>query len=276
MTNYKIVLSYDGTDYHGWQRQPDKPTIQGTVEDALERIGRKKAALTGAGRTDAGVHALGQAASFRIDKEMPEAELFKALNALLPDDIRVVSLERVPAEFHARRDAKGKIYQYRIWTSPGISPFAVRYVLHWLYPLHVKRMRDAAALFAREGDFTGFSSAAGPPGLARGSASAVLACDYDSRASGEPQARPLTNRVLTPVRSVVRSELRRKGDELIYTIEARGFLRYMVRTIVGTLLEVGRGRVPPAAVDEIFRAKRRTLASPTAPAKGLCLVKVIY
>ena len=242
MTNYKIVLSYDGTDYFGWQRQPDKPTIQGTVEDALERIVRKKAALTGAGRTDAGVHALGQAASFRIDKEMPDAELFKALNALLPDDIRVLSLERVPAEFHARRDAKGKIYQYRIWTSPWISPFAVRYVLHWPYPFHVKRMRDTAALFAREGDFTGFSS----------------------------------NRLLTPVRSVVRSELRRKGDELIYTIEARGFLRYMVRTIVGTMLEVGRGRVPPAAVDEIFRAKRRTLASPTAPAKGLCLVKVIY
>jgi tRNA pseudouridine38-40 synthase len=242
MISYKIVLSYDGTDYYGWQRQPDKPTIQGTVEETLERIVGKKAALTGAGRTDAGVHALGQTAGFRIDTKMPDGELFKALNALLPDDIRIVSLERIPAEFHARRDAKGKIYQYRIWTSPGISPFAVRYTLHWPYPLNIKRMRDAAAMFAREGDFTGFSS----------------------------------NRILPPVRSVVRSEIRKKGDELIYTIEARGFLRYMVRTIVGTLLEVGRGRVPADAIDEIFRTKARTLASPTAPAKGLCLLKVIY
>ena len=242
MTNFKIVLSYDGTDYHGWQRQPVKRTVQGLVEDTLERIVQRKVALTGAGRTDAGVHALGQAANFRIDKEMPEVELFKAMNALLPDDIRIVSLEKAAAEFHARRDAKAKIYQYRIWTSPEISPFAVRYVLHWPYPLNVARMRDAAAMFAREGDFSGFSS----------------------------------NRILPPVRSVVRSEIRKKGDELIYTIEARGFLRYMVRTIVGTLLEVGRGRVPADAIDQVFRDKKRTLASPTAPAKGLFLVRVIY
>jgi tRNA pseudouridine38-40 synthase len=242
MTSYRIVLSYDGTDYSGWQRQPDKPTVQGRVEDAIERIVGKKTAVAGAGRTDAGVHALGQTAGFRIDTKLPDSELFKALNAILPDDIRIASLERVPAEFHPRRDAVGKIYQYRIWTSPAISPFAVRYALHWPYPLNVKKMRDAAAMFAREGDFTGFSS----------------------------------NRIQPPVRSVVRSEIRKKGDELIYTIEARGFLRYMVRTIVGTLLEVGRGKVPAETIEEIFRTKARTLASPTAPAKGLCLVKVIY
>jgi len=242
MTGYKIVLSYDGTDYCGWQIQPRKRTIQGEVEAALARIFQKSVAVTGSGRTDAGVHALGQAASFRIDREKPEIEIFKALNALLPDDIRVASLEKVPAAFHARRDAKGKIYQYRIWTAREISPFAMRYVLHWPYPLNVSRMRAAAALFAREGDFTGFSS----------------------------------NRILPPVRSVVRSELRKKGDELIYTVEARGFLRYMVRTLVGTLLEVGRERIPVAAIEEIFEDKKRTLASPTAPAKGLCLVKVIY
>jgi tRNA pseudouridine38-40 synthase len=242
MTNTRIVLSYDGTDYCGWQRQPGKRTIQGEIEAALARIFQKSIALTGAGRTDAGVHALGQAANFKVDRDMPEAELFKALNALLPDDIRVVSLDRVPAGFNARRDAKGKIYQYRIWTSRAVSPFAVRYVLYWPYPLNVSRMRAAAALFAREGDFTGFSS----------------------------------NRDLPPVRSVVRSELRKKGEELVYTVEARGFLRYMVRTMVGTLLEVGRGRIPAAAIEEIFKDKKRTLASPTAPAKGLCLVKVIY
>jgi tRNA pseudouridine38-40 synthase len=239
---YRLVLSYDGTDYCGWQRQPRKRTIQGEIEAALARIFQKSVAVTGAGRTDAGVHALGQAASFKVDRDMPEAELFKALNALLPDDIRAVSLVRVPAGFNARRDAEGKIYQYRIWTSRAVSPFAVRYVLHWPYPLNVSRMRAAAALFAREGDFTGFSS----------------------------------NRVLPPVRSVVRSELSKRGDEIIYTVEARGFLRYMVRTMVGTLLEVGRGRIPVTAIEEIFRDKKRTLASPTAPAKGLCLVKVIY
>jgi len=242
VTNTRIVLSYDGTDYCGWQRQPGKRTIQGEVEAALARIFQKSVALAGAGRTDAGVHALGQAANFKVDRDMPEAELFKALNALLPDDIRVVSLDKVPAGFNARRDAKGKIYQYRIWTSPAISPFAARYVLHWPYPLNVRRMRTAAALFAREGDFTGFSS----------------------------------NRILPPVRSVTRSDLRKKGDELVYTVEARGFLRYMVRTMVGTLLEVGRGRIPVSAIDEIFEGRKRTLASPTAPAKGLCLVKVIY
>ena len=239
---YKIVLSYDGTDYCGWQRQARHRTIQGEVEAALARIFQKKVAVTGAGRTDAGVHALGQTASFRTDRDMAEADLAKALNALLPDDIRVVELARVPASFHARRDAKGKIYQYRICTSPVISPFALRYALHWPYPLDVGRMRAAAALFAREADFSGFSS----------------------------------NRTLPPVRSVVRSELRKRGDELVYTVEARGFLRYMVRTLVGTLLEVGRGRIPVAAIEDIFKDKKRTLASPTAPAKGLCLVKVIY
>jgi tRNA pseudouridine38-40 synthase len=242
MIGYKIVLSYDGTDYCGWQRQPRKRTIQGEVEAALARIFQKRVTVEGSGRTDAGVHALGQAASFRVDREKPEAELFKALNALLPDDIRVTELARVPASFHARRDAKSKIYQYRIITSRGISPFDVRYALHWPYPLNASRMRAAAALFAREGDFSGFSS----------------------------------NRVLPPVRSVVRSEIRKKGDEIVYTVEARGFLRYMVRTMVGTLLEVGRGRIPVAAIEEIFRDKKRTLASPTAPAKGLNLVKVIY
>jgi tRNA pseudouridine38-40 synthase len=145
-------------------------------------------------------------------------------------------------DFHARRDAKGKIYQYRIWRAPEISPFICRYVLHWPYPLDIRLMRDAARLFQRTGDYSGFSS----------------------------------NRLLPPVRNVVRSELHKKGDELVYTIEAGGFLRYMVRTIVGTILEVGRGKVPLEKIERIFHDKERTLSSPTAPAKGLCLLKVIY
>ncbi|MBN1939680.1 MAG: tRNA pseudouridine(38-40) synthase TruA [Candidatus Aminicenantes bacterium] len=242
MANYKIILSYDGTDYFGWQRQPKGRTIQGTLEETLTRLAGTKVDVAGAGRTDAGVHALGQAASFKAEFRLGDAELFKALNGILPPDIRVLTLERVPAGFHARRDARGKIYQYRIVTGKAISPFDVRYALHWPYPLNVGKMRTAAGLFAREADFSGFSS----------------------------------NKELSPVRRIVRSELRKHGDELIFTIEASGFLRYMVRTIVGTLLEAGRGKIGPEDIERVFRTKTRTLANPTAPAKGLCLIKVFY
>jgi tRNA pseudouridine38-40 synthase len=242
MQNYLMVLSYDGTDYHGWQRQPKKRTIQGSLEEALARIAQKKVTVIGAGRTDAGVHALGQAANFKAALRLSEEELKKALNAILPDDIRVVVLKIAAMDFHARRDARAKVYQYRIFHGPEINPFVLRYVLHWPYPLNLARMRKAARLFHRKGDFSGFSS----------------------------------NRLLYPVREVTRSEIKKTGNEIIYTIEASGFLRYMVRTIVGTIIEVGRGRVSLQQIEDIFREKKRTLSSPTAPAKGLCLMKVIY
>ena len=229
-------------DYHGWQRQPKKKTIQGTLEDALAKIAQKKVAVVGAGRTDAGVHARGQVAHFKAVVRLDVETLKKALNAILPEDIRVVKLEMAAMDFHARRDAKAKVYEYRIFHGPEINPFVVRYVLHWPYPLNLARMRKAARLFRRQGDFSGFSS----------------------------------NRLLYPVRKVTRSEIKKRGNEIIYTIEASGFLRYMVRTIVGTLLEVGRGRVSLEQIEDIFREKQRTLSSPTAPAKGLCLIKVIY
>lgn len=242
MQNYFIVLSYDGTDYHGWQVQPGKPTVQGALVEALERLAGTKVGIIGAGRTDAGVHALGQAASFRAALTLTDGELFRALNAILPPDIRIGEIRRVPASFHALRDAKSKIYRYRICLARQMSPFDLRYALHWPYPLDVRRMRRAAAAFVREADFSSFSS----------------------------------NRERHPVRAVVRSELRRRGDEIVYTIEAGGFLRSMVRAVVGTLLEVGRGRLEPEAIDGLFAARARTTASPTAPARGLCLERVIY
>ncbi len=242
MKNYRIDLSYDGTDYFGWQRQPSCRTIQGTVEAALERLAGEPVALFGAGRTDAGVHALGQTASFKAELKLGEAELFKALNAILPPDIRILSLTQASAAFHARRSARSKVYRYRIVTSPAISPFDLRYALHWPHPLNLARMRKAAALFVRQADFQAFSS----------------------------------NRDRNPVRRVTRSELRRRGDEIVYTIESEGFLRYMVRTIVGTLLEIGRGKVAIERIEEIFAGKERSLASPTAPAKGLCLMGIDY
>jgi len=240
--NYKLVLSYDGTDYHGWQRQPDRKTIQGTIEESLVKIIGEKVSVIGAGRTDAGVHAQGQAAHFQAAAHLQEKELLRALNAILPGDIQVIKLEKVNRDFHARRLAKSKVYQYRIINSPEISPFLFRYAFHWSVPLDLRSMAEAAPLFIREADFSGFSS----------------------------------NRLLSPVRKVTASTIKKSGPEIFYTIEANGFLRYMVRTIVGTLLEIGKGKMPPQRIEEIFRTKSRALAGPTAPAKGLCLIKVNY
>ncbi len=242
MQNYKVVTSYDGTDFRGWQRQPGERTIQGTLEAAVHKITRRKVVVHGAGRTDAGVHALGQVANFHVATRLADAELLRALNAVLPWDLRIVSLERVPAEFHARKAAKFKVYRYRIVLAPQMSPFDFRYALHWPWPLDVGAMRRTAPLFARRADFTAFSS----------------------------------NRELGPVRTVRRSELRRSRGEIVFTIEANGFLRYMVRTIVGTLLEIGRGKIAPEDVEAMFKRRDRGLAGPTAAAKGLCLIRVDY
>lgn len=240
--NTKLVISYDGTDYHGWQKQPGRKTIQGTIEEAIVRITGEKINLQAAGRTDAGVHALGQVANFRTNCRLDEQQLLRALNALLPPDIRILSVERVPLSFHSRKSARSKTYCYRIKISPILSPFDYRYVLHYPYFLEIEAMHEAALLFAREDDFSAFSSS-----LYR-----------------------------NPVRKVFLSILENTGDELVYTIEADGFLRYMVRTIVGTLIIVGRGRAKPEDIQKLFRGKKRTLLSPTAPAKGLCLTRVNY
>jgi len=242
MQNYKIVISYDGTDYHGWQRQPAKKTIQGIIEETLTKISSKKIPVIGSGRTDTGVHALGQVAHFKANLNLKEKDLFRAMNAILPCDINIISLEKTSQTFHARKSAKSKIYQYRILNSSRISPFLVRYVLQWTSPLNIERMKDASSVFIREDDFTSFSS----------------------------------NRLLSPLRKVFRSELTNKEDEIVYTIEANGFLRYMVRTIVGALLEVGKGKMSPEDLKKKFRSKRRSPAIATAPARGLCLLKVKY
>jgi tRNA pseudouridine38-40 synthase len=242
MTTYRLVLGYEGTDFRGWQRQPEGRTVQGVLEAAVRKITGKKALVHGAGRTDAGVHALGQVASFRGSFKLSAEVLLRALNAVLPADVRIFSLEEAPPGFHARKSARSKLYRYRIVTAPQPNPLDRRIVLHWPYPLDLRAMREAAKLFVRTADFTAFSS----------------------------------NRDRSPVRTIRRSELRRSGSEIVYTIEADGFLRYMVRTIVGTLLEVGRGRIRPEELERIFRLKDRSLAGPTAAARGLTLVRVDY
>jgi tRNA pseudouridine38-40 synthase len=240
--NYKIILSYDGTDYHGWQIQTNQRTIQGTLEAALYRFRSARIPVMGAGRTDAGVHALGQAAHFQCDLGLSDAELLQALNGQLPPDIRIASLERAAPDFHARRSADSKVYRYRIIQTSRISPFDVRYALHRPGALNISHMKQAAKLFIREADFTAFSS----------------------------------NRLLHPVRRVIRSEIRETDDEITYTVEANGFLKYMVRTMMGTLLEVGKGRIQPGEITALFERRTRSLTSPTAPAKGLCLIRVKY
>jgi tRNA pseudouridine38-40 synthase len=181
-------------------------------------------------------------ANFKANLSLKDEELFRALNSLLPGEVRVNSLKKVDVDFHARKMARSKIYQYRIFNSPIISPFLQRYALQWSSPLKVNLMKEAAPLFAREADFQAFSS----------------------------------NRLLNSVRKVMRSEIEKKGDEIIYTVEAKGFLRYMVRTMAGTLLEIGKGKMLPENIEEIFREKKRSLAGPTILAKGLCLIKVNY
>ena len=239
---YKITISYDGTDYHGWQRQPRKRTIQGSLEKALSKIAQKQIPVIGSGRTDAGVHALAQTAHFKARLTPDEDALHRAMNSLLPKDIRIVSLLKTNPDFHARKKALSKVYRYRIFNAKNISPFFLRYALYWPYELDLESMKTAAAKFIREADFTPFSS----------------------------------NRFLYPVRNVMRSDIQKKGKEILYTVEANGFLRYMVRTMVGTLLEIGRGKRTPEIVDELFEGRRRTLASPTAEPQGLCLIQVRY
>lgn len=242
MQNYKSVISYDGTDYHGWQVQPKGKTIQGVLEKTLARITKSEIPVIGAGRTDAGVHAQAQTANFRLEMKISENDLFQAMNSLLPRDIRLVSLEKAPSDFHALRSAKGKVYTYRIFTGSLVSPFIIRYVHHHPYPLDRGAMKEAAAYFVREADFNPFSS----------------------------------NRELYPVRRVTKAEFQFEDREIRFTVAAGGFLRYMVRAIVGTLLEVGRGRLAPGDIETIFAGGKRTLASPTAPARGLCLMEVKY
>ena len=245
MRHFKATIAYDGTDFHGWQIQPNHPTVQGTLKRALETIERGPVDPQGAGRTDAGVHALGQVASFSLKNPIPEANLLKAVNRLLPKTVRVLAIERVAAEFHARHSATGKLYEYRIWRGDACSPFDVRYVCHHPFPLDEAAMMEAAGAFAGRHDFRSLA------------------------ASGSEDLE-------STVRTIFSSVLKREGELLIYRVHGNGFLYHMVRNIVGTLLEVGRGRLVAGGITGVLGAKERAAAGPTAPARGLFLVRVEY
>lgn len=247
MRTVKLTVQYDGTDYVGWQRQDNGTSIQGLLEAALEPIEGAPVVVNGAGRTDAGVHALAQVGSVTLTSSLECGTLVRALNAVLPDDIRVIAAEEMPPGFHARFSATGKIYEYRIVNAPLVSPFLHKYVWHVVPPLDLDAMREAAGALVGRHDFAAFQGAG--------------------------------STVATTERTVRRIEWQDGGGydlPLIMRIEGEGFLRHMVRNIAGTLVEVGLGRWPAGCLPGILESRDRTIAGPTAPASGLVLVRVLY
>jgi tRNA pseudouridine38-40 synthase len=268
MRNIRLVISYDGTDFSGWQVQPNVPTIQGTIAEAIRILTGEKVNLCGSGRTDAGVHALNQVANFETNSDIPCKNLVKALNNLLPPTIRVKNASQVPLSFHARHAARSKTYRYRILQTPVCSPFLARFVCHYPYFLDYTRMAEAAKYFAGQHNFASF---AGSGGLivrqGRGEPHKEHVHKNSALAGNSGMVRTIfTSRVLWRPRSSM----------LIYEVQGSGFLHHMVRNMVGTLIEVGRGRLEPWDVPKIMTACDRALAGPTAPASGLFLVKVEY
>ncbi|MGA9756377.1 MAG: tRNA pseudouridine(38-40) synthase TruA [Desulfobaccales bacterium] len=243
--NIRLLLEYDGTRYHGWQRQADTLTIQEVLEAAVARLTGEGIALIGSGRTDAGVHALGQVANFRTISAIPLKAFHQGLNSLLPKDIAVLEASEAPPEFHARKSAWAKTYEYRILNRPTRSPLYHHYAWWIDPPLDLVAMAGAAAALPGEHDFTAF------------------------RASGSDNQ--------NPVRRVLAADWRDfPGGWLSFSITGTGFLRGMVRSLVGTMADVGKGKAAPELLAELLKSGERHLAGPTAPPQGLYLVEVRY
>ena len=256
--NWKLTLAYDGTDFFGWQVQPDRITIQGTLAESLERVTGERVLPQGSGRTDAGVHARGQVASFVLEAPIPPANLLRALNRKLPEAIRVLSAEPAPPEFHARHATRAKTYEYRIDRTEICPPWRARYAwaVHW--PLDLARMQAAATVVVGTHDFTSF--AANDP-------------DCMARTAGEAGDHPAKE---GNVRTIFASEWQKHGEDLVYRVRGDGFLHHMVRNLVGTFVDIGRGHRKADAMGEILAARAREAAGPTAPARGLFLDSVEY
>ena len=307
---WKLTLAYDGTEFHGWQIQPGSPTIQGTLAEAIASVTREQVLPQGSGRTDAGVHAWGQVASFSLRAAIPAENLQRALNRVLPATIRILSAEQAPPGFHARHSAVGKIYEYRIADGAACSPFLARYVACCRWPLDVEAMQQAAEAVLGEHDFTSFAAsdpdhaarAAGEETADRGSAGLTNAagdCEEEafflnvrriesnvrrieqSQWSRESPAVPLPGALGTMLAGPDAKLFGDRqeggaGEIFTYTVRGNGFLHHMVRNLVGTFVEIGRGRIPASAIHDILDGRNRALAGPTAAANGLCLMKVLY
>jgi tRNA pseudouridine38-40 synthase len=264
MPHWKLTLAYDGSGFHGWQVQNGLRTIQGTLAEAIAGLGGETILPQGSGRTDAGVHALGQVVTFTLQGPIPAVNLQRSLNRALPASIRVLSAEEVPESFHARHSATAKTYEYRIFenrlqhsgaavTDRICTPFLAPYVWDCHWPLSLVTMQGAADDFLGQHDFTSFA-----------------ASDPDLAERNDPSSGP------SPIKTITRSTLTRESNLLIYRITGSGFLHHMVRNIVGTLVEIGRGSLAPDAIPGILAARDRAAAGPTAPASGLFLVSVDY
>jgi len=244
MRNLKLTLAYDGTDFHGWQVQPNLRTIQGTLQEALSKLFNHEVQVTGSGRTDAGVHAQGQVANVQTIRSMETGAVVRGVNALLPPEIRVWQVEEVAPEFHSRRSAVSKTYEYRLWRTYTVSPFECRYVHPFPYAIDNSALDEATGLFLGTHDFTSFCA---------------TATEVEDR-----------------VRTISQANWNREENQWVFRIKGNGFLQYMVRTIVGTLLYVGTGKLRAGDIPPIFEARDRRLAGPCVPACGLHLMHVDY
>lgn len=244
MRTVKLVVSYVGTPFAGWQRQPGRRSVQEELEGALARVTGEGARVVAAGRTDAGVHAVGQVAHFRTASALPAERFVSALNHYLPAEVSVRSAEEAPEGFHARRDARWRAYRYVVWNRPGRNPFLVDRALAWPGPLHVGRMQAAADLLCGRHDFAAFCAAGSNP--------------------------------RTTWCTVYRFRLTRRGPFLLVDVVADRFLRHMVRMLVGTLLEVGSGKRDPGEVEEVLACRDSQRAGPVVAAGGLYLMRVGY
>lgn len=266
-------MAYDGTDFRGWQVQPGQPTIQGELQSALGRITDENPLPQGSGRTDSGVHAIAQVATFQLQAPIPPENLLRALNRTLPPSIRVLEARHAPAWFHARHSAIAKTYEYRIFRGSICPPFLARYVYSYPLPLELDALAASAGLFVGEHDFQSF--AASDPDVTHRENSATESTQCQSFVTA-----PLSIAPGSTVRTIHSSywELRPTdaGEILVYTVRGNGFLHHMVRNLVGTMLDVARGYLRAEAIPGILAARRRSAAGPTAPARGLFLHSVEY
>ncbi|HZY61308.1 MAG TPA: tRNA pseudouridine(38-40) synthase TruA [Edaphobacter sp.] len=255
MSVWKITLSYDGTPFHGWQVQPGLSTVQGTLSDAIHRITGQSVLPQGSGRTDAGVHALAQVASFSLAVPIPAENFHRALNRALPSSIRVLSVEHAPEGFHARHSARRKTYEYRIHPAGSIySPMLAPFVWPCPFPLDLSAMQQAASHILGTHDFSSFA-----------------AVDPDRTTREDDNAEPAA-----AVRTIDASFWSERDGLFLYRVTGSGFLHHMVRNLVGTFVEAGCGRISADAIPAILDARKRSAAGPTAPASGLFLVEVEY
>jgi len=263
MRNLKLILSYDGTDFAGWQVQPDAATVQGTLASAIGRITGEKVLPQASGRTDAGVHALAQVVTFVTESSVPTPNFVNALNDILPASVRVLEAEEVAADFHARKSARAKTYRYRIHRAAICPPFLARYVWHYPFPLDERAMAQAAGLVVGERDFTSFVAVDPERGVGK---------------SVSHEGHEVSRRAFeaSNVRRILSSTWERQQDEFVYTVKGSGFLHHMVRNLVGTFILVGKGTLHADDVTRILKALDRSAAGATAPASGLYLVTVEY